>query len=248
MNLEFEKFGGSITECSSNLSESGIFVKSQDPKPIGTVLSFEFKLKDDSPPVHGLGEVAWVRNEDRGPDKPKGMGIRFQEMDERSRELVRTAVAGYLSEPGVPFETHPPAPNSPSESPPGPDESPPLEQEFGSLFSSSEDRSRALSEMGILVDEERSLTDVEMAASHKYAPKPIRRWVRPVKRLVLGALVILGLAVVWNLFPAQVQGIWKFISGANRPHPTESISYEENFTAKAPKAPAEANPPAPSAP
>ena len=69
VNLEFEKFSGFITEYSSNLSEGGMFIKTDDPKPLGTILSFEFKLKDNFKLIQGLGEVVWVKEQDNGPTR-----------------------------------------------------------------------------------------------------------------------------------------------------------------------------------
>lgn len=92
VHLEFEKFSGFITEYSHNISRGGMFIRSDEPLAIGTVLSFEFKLKDNFDLIQGLGEVCWVRSHSSSPKKPAGMGIKFREISEQSKELIDTMV------------------------------------------------------------------------------------------------------------------------------------------------------------
>jgi type IV pilus assembly protein PilZ len=85
----------------ANISAMGIFVKTIEPKPIGTALVMSF-----SPP--GIkafkleGEVAWVNKvRDDGDNPNPGMGVRFVNLkpDERERlvEVIRTIA--YVREP-----------------------------------------------------------------------------------------------------------------------------------------------------
>jgi type IV pilus assembly protein PilZ len=77
-----------------NISEMGIFIRSDTPLPIGTHLELRF-TPDGQEPIELGGEVTWVN-----PYKPfgdnlnPGMGVRFKrltpEMRERIVSLVRT--------------------------------------------------------------------------------------------------------------------------------------------------------------
>lgn len=107
VDLEFETFSGFVTEYSSNVCERGMFVRCKDPKPAGTALSFEFKLSDDSKLIAGLGEVAWARKEDLSEERPAGMGIRFVELDQPSRDLIAKMVENHLKSGGKPFDLSP---------------------------------------------------------------------------------------------------------------------------------------------
>ncbi|HEX5760697.1 MAG TPA: TIGR02266 family protein [Thermoanaerobaculia bacterium] len=104
VQLRFERFSGFISEYSSNVSPGGMFVKSQGPSPVGTLLDFEFQLGDGYPLMTGTGEVVWLRNEDQGPDHPAGMGIRFLRLSKGSRELIYKMVDEYVHQGGVPFD------------------------------------------------------------------------------------------------------------------------------------------------
>ncbi len=90
--LRFEDFEGFVTECSMNISATGMFIRCQDPQPAGSVLDFELSLTDGEKLVRGYGEVMWARRQDAGPDHPAGMGIRFLHLDAESRELIRWTV------------------------------------------------------------------------------------------------------------------------------------------------------------
>jgi type IV pilus assembly protein PilZ len=77
-----------------NISEMGIFIRSDDPLPIGTMLQLRF-APDGQEPIELRGEVTWV-NPYRpfGDNLNPGMGVRFNELEPDMRErivaLVRT--------------------------------------------------------------------------------------------------------------------------------------------------------------
>lgn len=77
-----------------NISEMGIFIRSDEPLPIGTVLELRF-APDGQEPMELAGEVTWV-NPYRpfGENLNPGMGVRFDglspDLRERIVELVRT--------------------------------------------------------------------------------------------------------------------------------------------------------------
>jgi type IV pilus assembly protein PilZ len=79
----------------TDISETGIFVRTTTPEPPGTNLNLRFRLDDKSPQIEVEGKVIWVN-----PYRPgsadnlhPGMGIRFIELDDelkdRLLELVR---------------------------------------------------------------------------------------------------------------------------------------------------------------
>ncbi|MCS6797758.1 MAG: TIGR02266 family protein [Myxococcota bacterium] len=84
-----------------NISEMGIFVRTDDPARVGTRLTLRFSPRD-AEPLLLQGEVVWINPVRPGGDNPNpGMGIRFVELsaDQRERlvELVRTVA--YLQAP-----------------------------------------------------------------------------------------------------------------------------------------------------
>ncbi len=78
----------------ANISEMGIFVRSEEPLALGTRINLAF-----APPGHEpfrlVGEVAWINPMRANGDNPNpGMGVRFIDLTPESRErlveVVRT--------------------------------------------------------------------------------------------------------------------------------------------------------------
>lgn len=79
----------------ANISEFGIFVRTQEPLEVGTRLTLKFAPPGSDEPFVLLGQVQWVNAVRMLADNPNpGMGIRFVDLtsDARSRliEAVRT--------------------------------------------------------------------------------------------------------------------------------------------------------------
>ena len=86
-----------------NISEMGIFIRTEDPLPIGTSLRMRFPVEDGE--TFALrGEVTWI-NPFRadGENLNPGMGVRFVDLTPERRErvvaLVRTVAYLHVSEP-----------------------------------------------------------------------------------------------------------------------------------------------------
>ncbi len=104
ISLRFPHFQGFLTEYCSNISITGMFIESSEPRPPGQILDFELNLIDGLKLIRGTGEVVWVRATDEGPQLPAGMGIRFLRLDAESRRLIRWAVEKQISAGGQPFD------------------------------------------------------------------------------------------------------------------------------------------------
>jgi type IV pilus assembly protein PilZ len=79
----------------TDISETGIFVRTTTPEQPGTRLNLRFSPDNETTPIEVEGEVIWVNPYRPGtPDNlHPGMGIRFVELDndlrDRLLELVR---------------------------------------------------------------------------------------------------------------------------------------------------------------
>jgi type IV pilus assembly protein PilZ len=79
----------------TNISEMGIFVRTQEPLEVGTRLTLKFSPPGTEEPFIATGQVQWVNPVRMLADNPNpGMGIRFVNLtaDERERlvEMVHT--------------------------------------------------------------------------------------------------------------------------------------------------------------
>ncbi|MFP5288547.1 MAG: TIGR02266 family protein, partial [Thermoanaerobaculia bacterium] len=104
VQFKFDRFSGFISEYSSNISPGGMFIKTQTPLPPGQTLDFAFRLGDGFELIKGRGEVMWTRDQDEGPMRPAGMGLRFLELAEGSQELIYRMVDQHIQEGGTPFD------------------------------------------------------------------------------------------------------------------------------------------------
>jgi uncharacterized protein (TIGR02266 family) len=104
VQFKFDRFSGFISEHSANISPSGMFLRTSAPQPPGTELDLEFRLGDGFELIKGRGEVIWVRAQDEGPGRPAGMGLRFVELSEGSKELIYRIVDEHILQGGTPFD------------------------------------------------------------------------------------------------------------------------------------------------
>ncbi|MDH3745650.1 MAG: PilZ domain-containing protein, partial [Acidobacteriota bacterium] len=97
ISIRFDRFDDFENEVSGDLSLSGMFIRSDHPKPPGTIFTFEYQL-DDFPLVSGRAEVVWTRIRSQGPGMVPGMGVRFLDLDDSSRNVIRRLVESKLQE------------------------------------------------------------------------------------------------------------------------------------------------------
>jgi uncharacterized protein (TIGR02266 family) len=104
VQFKFDRFSGFISEYSANISPTGMFIVSSNPEPPGRILELEFRLGDGFEIIQGQGEVVWSRAVAGGPLQPPGMGIRFLDLSEGSKDLIYRIVDRYVQEGGTPFD------------------------------------------------------------------------------------------------------------------------------------------------
>jgi len=87
INLEFDSLA-KFTSYVSNISQTGCFMRSRDPWPVGTRLHFHFTvLVDDLEVLEAAGEVVRVS------ERPRGMGIKFMRLSASARLLINRLLA-----------------------------------------------------------------------------------------------------------------------------------------------------------
>lgn len=87
VNREFDTIEEFISEYVSDISQSGVFIRSDDPLPRGTKVDLRFTVIDeDMETIEGIGEV--TRVVPPGGAKAPGMGVVFLELTTTSQRLV----------------------------------------------------------------------------------------------------------------------------------------------------------------
>ena len=83
INKEFDSFDQFIQEYVTNISRSGVFIKTKEPLPIGTEVNLRFTvIMDDIETIEGIGSVVRVESD------PPGMGVVFTQLSGYSRDLI----------------------------------------------------------------------------------------------------------------------------------------------------------------
>src|SRR5262249_1104612 len=94
INKEFESYDAFINEYVTNISRSGVFVRSKTPLPVGTRVNLRFTvIMDDIETIEGVGCVVRVH------DDPSGMGVVFTELGSYSKSLVDVLLTNALGSP-----------------------------------------------------------------------------------------------------------------------------------------------------
>ncbi len=88
INKEFESYDAFINEYVTNISRSGVFVRSKTPLPVGTKVNLRFTvIMEDIETIEGVGEVVRVN------DDPAGMGVVFTELSAESKAVIDKLLA-----------------------------------------------------------------------------------------------------------------------------------------------------------
>ncbi len=108
IDAQFKKFADFVDQYSGLISLKGIFFASNEPEPVGSQLVLDFRLVDDFRLFNALGEVAWIGTDDEpvrlNGQAVSGMGIRFQALDAKGRNLIVRVLEEHVNMGGAPFE------------------------------------------------------------------------------------------------------------------------------------------------
>lgn len=94
INVDCRSEGNFLFERASDISEHGIFIRTEKPLPLGTKIQLQFHLPEISEKIRVTGEVVWINKprEKPGEVNNAGMGIRFLELSDLDRETILSAV------------------------------------------------------------------------------------------------------------------------------------------------------------
>lgn len=88
IRLAFADVGEFVDRYATNIGDGGIFIRSRDPRPVGTRLSFELRLRGGEIAFAGEGLVRWVQTLDAKGLGTPGMGIQFDQLTDESRAVL----------------------------------------------------------------------------------------------------------------------------------------------------------------
>lgn len=91
MLLDYPKSEAYLYDYSTNLSEGGIFIKTNKPAVMGSTLSVKFTLPNTVNLIEAKGIVRWVINEEYAQTNNliPGIGIEFIELKSQDKQLLK---------------------------------------------------------------------------------------------------------------------------------------------------------------
>jgi uncharacterized protein (TIGR02266 family) len=90
VQYRFDALEDFVADYSANLSTTGIFVHTEEPRKVGSTVYLQITLREGTRLIEGFGRVARIGRDPRGQ---KGMGIQFVDFDGDSLALIRKVVA-----------------------------------------------------------------------------------------------------------------------------------------------------------
>jgi Tfp pilus assembly protein PilZ len=88
INKEFDSFDQFVREYVTNISQSGVFIKTADPLAVGSIVNLKFTvIMDGIETIEGEGQVVRVEQ------NPPGMGVVFRKLGHYSQKLVENLLA-----------------------------------------------------------------------------------------------------------------------------------------------------------
>ncbi len=85
--------GGELCFDSRDVSEGGVFLRSDLLLEVGETFFLTFVLPGAEVALRTRGRVTWVNRDSQSrPDDPPGMGVQFLDLSEAEREALRAAL------------------------------------------------------------------------------------------------------------------------------------------------------------
>jgi len=88
--VDYSAVDAFFSEFTTNINEGGMFIETETPPPLDTVVQLQVRLPDLAKPIKLGGRVAWVSDGKAG--SPPGMGIEFQGLTAELRATINDLV------------------------------------------------------------------------------------------------------------------------------------------------------------
>lgn len=93
IEIVFREKGSLMRSYMLNVSNGGLFIKTDQPLPIESMVNLQVQLPDDPEVLDILGRVVWVNPKGADSTFPRGMGIQFVTMSAPQRDKIMNFVS-----------------------------------------------------------------------------------------------------------------------------------------------------------
>lgn len=98
VQYRFSPVGEYLTDYTANLSRGGMFIFTDQPRAVGSVLYIQFVTRDGSRIIRGRGRIVRSVEEGEGSERRIGQAIEFLDFDEDDMRFVDALVQRALDE------------------------------------------------------------------------------------------------------------------------------------------------------
>lgn len=93
IQYRFDTLEDFLAEYSTDISIGGMFIRTDQPREVGSLIYLQFYLRDGAKLIEGLGRVVRVSDQEPGrTDGEYGMGVEFVNFDAESMKLIEQIV------------------------------------------------------------------------------------------------------------------------------------------------------------
>jgi uncharacterized protein (TIGR02266 family) len=85
VRIEYATVDALFSDFTRNINEGGVFIETDAPAPLDSVVHLRFRLPGAREPVKVSGRVAWIAAEG---DHAPGMGVEFETLGEHDRRRI----------------------------------------------------------------------------------------------------------------------------------------------------------------
>jgi len=93
IDILFKESGAFIRSYMLNVSNGGLFLKTDKPLPIDTTVTLLIRLPGQAEPMEIQGCVVWTNPRGKNTAFPCGMGIQFTKMTPEQKKIIDDFVA-----------------------------------------------------------------------------------------------------------------------------------------------------------
>jgi uncharacterized protein (TIGR02266 family) len=86
LRVDYSTVDDFFSEFTANINEGGIFIETTEQHPADTAVALHFQLPGSEEPLQVTGRVVW--NSPGEPGQKLGIGIVFEDLDQRARERI----------------------------------------------------------------------------------------------------------------------------------------------------------------
>lgn len=88
LSVAFKDRRSVVRAFTGNISNEGLFIRTDNPLKKGEQFSLKLQLPDFSEPIKAKCEVVWAREQQEAENRPLGMGVKFCELTEPHKRLL----------------------------------------------------------------------------------------------------------------------------------------------------------------